>query len=53
MLEPCSATTMGETWRAGPSGSWINVNSGKCLDDPTSSKTPGTQLQLFTCNNSL
>ena len=51
VLEPCSSTTVGETWRAGPSGSWINVNSGKCLDDPTSSKTPGTQLQLYTCNN--
>ena len=52
VLEPCSATATGQTWTAGPNGSWINVNSGKCLDDPGSTKTPGTQLQLFTCNKS-
>jgi RHS repeat-associated protein len=52
VLEPCSATTAAQNWTAGPNGSWINVSSGKCLDDPGSTKTPGTQLQLFTCNKS-
>jgi len=28
----------------------INPQSGRCLDDPGSSTTDGTQLQLFDCN---
>jgi Ricin-type beta-trefoil lectin domain len=28
----------------------VNPASGKCLDDPGSSLTLGTQLQLYTCN---
>ncbi|MFC1429959.1 ricin-type beta-trefoil lectin domain protein [Streptacidiphilus sp. N1-3] len=29
----------------------VNPNSGRCLDDPTSSITNGTQLRIWTCNN--
>jgi hypothetical protein len=28
----------------------MNPQSGKCLDDPGSSTTDGTQLQIYTCN---
>jgi hypothetical protein len=27
----------------------LNPNSGKCLDDPNFSTTPGTQLQIWDC----
>jgi RHS repeat-associated protein len=50
VLEPCSASTPGEIWHAGQHGSWVNPNSGKCLDDPASTTTPGTQVQIYTCN---
>jgi len=30
----------------------VNPNSGRCLDDPSSSMTNGTQLQIWDCNNS-
>jgi hypothetical protein len=33
-------------------GSLYNPQSGKCLDDPNSSTTEGTQLQLWDCNGS-
>ncbi len=29
----------------------VNPNSGRCLDDPSSSTTNGTQLHIYTCNN--
>ncbi|HEU5352812.1 MAG TPA: ricin-type beta-trefoil lectin domain protein, partial [Actinocrinis sp.] len=29
----------------------VNPNSGRCLDDPGSSVNWGTQLQIYTCNN--
>ncbi|WP_325723309.1 ricin-type beta-trefoil lectin domain protein [Actinocrinis sp.] len=29
----------------------VNPNSGRCLDDPGSSADWGTQLQIYTCNN--
>jgi hypothetical protein len=28
----------------------VNVRSGKCLDIPGGSATPGKRLQIFTCN---
>ncbi|MEN2737455.1 RICIN domain-containing protein [Microbacterium sp. X-17] len=28
----------------------LNPQSGLCLDDPGGSVTPGTQLQIYTCN---
>jgi hypothetical protein len=30
----------------------VNPQSGKCLDDPNSATTNGTQLQIYTCNGS-
>jgi len=29
----------------------VNPNSGRCLDDPGSTTTNGTQLRIYTCNN--
>ena len=28
----------------------VNPVSGKCLDDPRYSTTPGTRLDIYTCN---
>jgi RHS repeat-associated protein len=50
VLEPCSTATKGEIWRAAAHGSWVNPNSGKCLDDPSSTTTTGTQIDIYTCN---
>ncbi|MBV9843745.1 MAG: RICIN domain-containing protein, partial [Kutzneria sp.] len=33
-------------------GALVNPQSAKCLDDPTSTTTNGTQLQIFDCNGS-
>jgi RHS repeat-associated protein len=49
VLEPCSTSTKGEIWHAGANGTWVNPNSGKCLNDPDSSTTAGTQLIIWTC----
>ena len=35
---------------AGLDGELVNPASGKCLDDPASNTTNGTQLILYTCN---
>lgn len=29
---------------------FVNPASGRCIDDPSSSTTDGTQLQLWDCN---
>jgi RHS repeat-associated protein len=50
VLEPCSGGTPGEIWHAGNNGSWVNPNSGMCLDDPSSTTTQGTQVQIYGCN---
>ena len=50
MLEPCNSSTAGEIWQAGAQGSWVNPNSGMCLDDPSSTTTSDTQLQIWWCN---
>ena len=34
----------------GPAEDVLNPASGKCLDDPNSSTTEGTQVQIWTCN---
>ncbi len=39
-----------QKWQAGTDGSLKNTNSGLCLDDPNSSTTEGTRLQIYTCN---
>jgi hypothetical protein len=49
VLEPCSASTAGEGWEQGPSGELFNTNSGRCLNDPAGSGTPGTQQILWGC----
>ncbi|MEO5876747.1 MAG: ricin-type beta-trefoil lectin domain protein [Streptosporangiaceae bacterium] len=41
-----------QRWIAQPGG-WIsNPASGRCLDDPAQSMTPGTQVQIYDCNGS-
>ena len=31
-------------------GTLVNTVSGKCLDDPSFSATPGARLDIYTCN---
>jgi hypothetical protein len=53
--DPSDLTHTNQWWDTGldASGHTIifNVNSGKCLDDPQSSATPGTGLVQWDCNN--
>jgi predicted alpha-1,2-mannosidase len=41
--------TGAQQWSAQPDGELINPESGKCLDDPGSSTTSSTQLDISTC----
>ncbi|GAA3343972.1 hypothetical protein GCM10020358_45280 [Amorphoplanes nipponensis] len=54
VLAKC-AGTLDQQWAVGWDTSnrprLLNPNSGRCLDVPNSSTTVGTQLQLYTCNN--
>jgi Ricin-type beta-trefoil lectin domain-like len=43
--------TGAQQWQIKTNGSLVNPESGKCLDDPNSTTTSGTQLQLYTCNS--
>jgi hypothetical protein len=36
----------------GTGNSYVGAGSGKCIDDPNSSTTNGTQLQIYTCHSS-
>ena len=47
-LHECNGTGA-QAWQPQPDGALVNPRSGKCLDDPGFSKTPGTQLQIWTC----
>jgi hypothetical protein len=38
-------------WDTGNRPRLVNPNSGRCLDVPNASTTNGTQLQIYTCNN--
>ena len=38
-------------WVGQSNGTLLNPNSGKCLDDPSSSTTPGAKLQIYTCGS--
>jgi hypothetical protein len=38
-----------QTWRRGPANSIVNAESGLCLDDPGSSQTAATQLDIAAC----
>jgi hypothetical protein len=45
--------TLGAKMGSGGGGTgnrFIGVGSGKCMDDPNSSTTNGTQLEIWTCN---
>ena len=39
-------------WQNRDYNALYNPYSGRCLDDPAGSTTPGTQLQIWDCNNS-
>jgi hypothetical protein len=43
-------TAAGYSTSAGSTGSLHAVGAGKCLDVPNGSTTPGTQLQIYSCN---
>jgi hypothetical protein len=49
------AGTLDQQWVVGYDTSnrvrLVNPNSGRCLDDPNSTTTDGTQLHIWTCNN--
>jgi hypothetical protein len=51
VLEPCAspAATTNQQWVAGVGGELINVNSGRCLDDPGNNTTEGTALVQEDC----
>ena len=42
--------TGAQVWQVSNAG-YVNPQSGRCLDDPSSSTTNGTQLQLWDCNS--
>jgi predicted alpha-1,6-mannanase (GH76 family) len=48
--EPCTSGNGAQVWVPQSDGALLNSQSGKCLDDPGSSTTAGTQLQLYTCD---
>jgi hypothetical protein len=50
-LRPCAGTP-NQQWVLRSNNSLYNPSSGRCLDDPGSSTTPGAKLQVYTCNNS-
>jgi predicted alpha-1,6-mannanase (GH76 family) len=49
VLYPCN-NGLSQTWRVSSDGAIYNTQTGKCLDDPHSSRTDRTQLQIWTCN---
>ncbi|MEY9855837.1 hypothetical protein ABH935_001441 [Catenulispora sp. GAS73] len=49
VLSTCTGAADQE-WTLEYSGTWVNVNSGKCLDDPAYGGS-GTALQIWDCNN--
>jgi Ricin-type beta-trefoil lectin domain len=48
-FDTCNGTAA-QQWHLDSSGQIWNPHAGKCLDDPKSSTTDGTQLQIYTCN---
>ncbi|NUP50518.1 MAG: hypothetical protein HOW97_24885 [Catenulispora sp.] len=44
------APNVNQTWQVRSDRSLFNPNSGKCLDDPNSTTTNSTQVQIYTCN---
>ena len=47
-----AAPTSSGSGRTATTTRCTNPYSGRCLDDPAGSTTPGTQLQIWDCNNS-
>jgi hypothetical protein len=47
--EPCDGSAS-QVWQPQSDGALLNPQSGKCLDDPNATTTTGTQLQIYTCN---
>jgi hypothetical protein len=47
-LEPCNGSTS-QQWLIGPLGELVNLNSGRCADDPDNTTTNGTQLIQDDC----
>ncbi len=48
-VDTCSTSTA-EVWQAGANTSLVNPATGKCLDDPGSSTTLQTQVDIATCS---
>lgn len=48
--ERCNSGT-NKVWTRTPSGEYVVRSSGKCLTDPNSSRTKGTQLRVLACKN--
>ncbi|TVZ07171.1 hypothetical protein EAS64_07665 [Trebonia kvetii] len=51
LLKPCSAAAS-QVWQRTSGGEYVVKSTGRCLTDPSSRKTNGTQLTLATCKNS-
>ena len=51
-LWSCLPGDANQQWEPGPNGYLVNPATHMCLDDPGSSATNGTQLDLNTCNGS-
>jgi hypothetical protein len=49
-LEPCKVATS-QTWTRRANGEYVLTVNGKCLTDPSNSKTNGTRLTLAACKN--
>ena len=50
LLKPCTAAAS-QVWQRTSGGEYIVKSSGKCLTDPASRKTNGTQLTLAACKS--
>lgn len=46
---PCTGSSS-QQWLLQPSGYLLNMAYGRCLDDPHSTTTQGTAIQLYICN---
>jgi hypothetical protein len=47
----CGDATTGQ-WRGGPGGTLVNVESGRCLTDPTDGDENGARVRLAACGGS-
>jgi hypothetical protein len=49
-LYTCTKNNGAQQWVLQPNSRLFNPQSGRCLDDPGSTLTAGTQLQIYDCN---